>query len=112
MSSLAATAAASGRSVDLALFFGALDAWVADRWDDIDPAPPLTAGKLAGVGAPLLSQMLGTAREEGRLRLYACSASMRFLGLSAREVQERVDVIAGWQTFQELVFEAGRVVTL
>lgn len=112
VSSLAATVAASGKTVDLALFFGALDAWVGDRWDDLDPAPPLASETLAGVGAPSLTQMIETAREEGNLRLYACSASMRFLGLSPREVQKRVDVIAGWQTFQERVFEAERVVTL
>lgn len=112
VSSLAATAAASGKTVDLALFFGALDAWVGDRWDHLDPAAPLTPEKLAEVGPPLLTRMVETAREEGNLRLYACSASMRFLGLSAREVQRKVDVIAGWQTFQERVFEAGKVVTL
>lgn len=112
VSSLAATAAASGKTVHLALFFAALDAWVGDRWDELDPAPPLTAEGLQQVGPPSLTGMLTPAREEGDLRLYACSASMRFLGFSAQEVQEKVDVIAGWQTFQELVFEADRVVTL
>lgn len=65
--------------------------------------------------APDLTEILGHARlspDPGCLRLYACSASMRFLGLSAAEVQQRVDVIAGWQTFQKMTFEAERVVTL
>ncbi len=112
VSSLAATAAASGKTVHLALFFGALDAWTRGRWDELDPAPPLTVERLAREGVPSLIRMLETAREEGRLHLYACSASMRFLGLPTLDVQQKVDVIAGWQTFQELVFEADRVVTL
>lgn len=112
VSSLAASAAASGVRVDLALFFGALDAWVRGTWDELDPAPPLDASKLEALGAPQLSQMIETARETGALRLYACSASMRFLGLPAAEVQAKVDVIAGWQTFSKLALQARQVVTL
>lgn len=112
VSSLAASAAASGVRVELALFFGALDAWVHDRWDAVDPAPPLDPEELDALDAPRLSPMLDTARDEGRLRLYACSASMRFLQLPTAEVQAKVDVIAGWQTFTKLALEAGQVVTL
>ena len=112
VSSLAASAAASGVPVDVALFFGALDAWVRGRWDALDPAPPLDADKLEALDPPQLSRMMDTARETGSLRLYACSASMRFLGLSAAEVQARVDIIAGWQTFSKLALEARQVVTL
>lgn len=111
VSSLAALSAASGRSVSLALFFGALDAWVTGEWQRPDPSPPLTRERIEAVGAPPLAEMIEDARAGGHLTLYACSASMRFLGLSAGEVQARVDLIAGWQTFQKLVFEAGRVVT-
>lgn len=114
ISSLAATSCAAGRPVHLVLFFGALDAWARGEWDRLDPAPPLTADTLGPV-APSLTEILDHARlapAPGCLRLYACSASMRFLELPAAEVQERVDVIAGWQTFQKMTFEAERVVTL
>lgn len=112
VSSLAASAAASGVHVDLALFFGALDAWVRGNWDQLDPAPPLDASKLESLVAPRLSPMIEAARESGALRVYACSASMRFLGLPAAQVQAEVDVIAGWQTFSKLALEARQVVTL
>lgn len=112
VSSLAASAGASGVQVDVALFFGALDAWVRGSWDALDPAPPLDATTLEALDPPKLSAMIDGARQGGSLRLYACSASMRFLGLSAAEVQAEVDIIAGWQTFSKLALEARQVVTL
>jgi hypothetical protein len=36
---------------------------------------------------------------------------MRFLKLASKDVQSRVDVIAGWTSFQKLVFDARQVVT-
>lgn len=111
VSSLAASAATSGVRVDLALFFGALHSWVEEAWDDLDPAPPLAAPELDARGAPLLSPLIEAARASGNLRVLACSASMRFLGLEAARVQPRVDLIAGWQTFTKLTLEADRTVT-
>lgn len=112
VSSLAASAAASGQRVDVALFFGALAAWVKGRWDELDPSPPLTAAQLERAAMPPLSEMLAAARDEGRVRLFACSASMRLLGLDAAEVQARVDAILGWQSFASMIAEAHRVLTL
>lgn len=117
VSSLAASAVAGGKTVDLALFFAALDAWVGGHWDVLDPEPPLTAQRLEAIDAPSLSRMIAAAREPGppgqtgRLRLFACSASMRFLGLDTAAVQQTVDVIAGWQSFSKMALETGTVVT-
>lgn len=111
-SSLAACAVAGGRRVDLALFFAALDHWVGGRWDELDPEPPLSAATLAAQGAPSLTDMLRSARARGGLRLYACSASVRFLRLETAAVQAAVDLVAGWQTFTKLALEAETVVTL
>jgi peroxiredoxin family protein len=112
ISSLAASAAAAGERVDIALFFAALDAWARGRWDDLDPAPPLTAERLEAFAMPPLSEMLTAGREDGMIRLYACSASTRLLGLDAADVQASVDVLLGWQSFSRMIREAGRVVTL
>jgi peroxiredoxin family protein len=112
ISSLAASAAAAGERVDVALFFAALDAWARGRWDDLDPAPPLTAERLESFAMPPLSEMLAPGREDGMIRLYACSASTRLLGLDAADVQASVDVLLGWQSFSRMIREAGRVVTL
>lgn len=112
ISSLAASAAAAGERVDLALFFAALDAWVRERWDELDPAPPLSAERLEALDMPPLTEMLAPGREDGLIRIYACSASTRLLGLDAASVQAKVDILLGWQSFSRMIREAGRVVTL
>lgn len=112
ISSLAASAAAAGAQVELALFFNALDRWARGGWDELDPQPPLTAERLEPFDLPPLSEMLAPGRESGQIRVYACSASSRFLGLDAAQVQERVDAVLGWQSFSRMIQQAGRVVTL
>lgn len=111
VSSLAASTAVADRRVEIALFFGALAAWVEGRWDVLDPAPPVDAGHLASIDPPILSEMLAPAREAGRLGVFACSASARFLGYEFARVQESVDALLGWQTFSRKIEEAGQVVT-
>jgi peroxiredoxin family protein len=111
VSSLAASAAVAGERVEVALFFGALEAWVAGRWDALDPAPPVSAQRLAALNMAPLSSLLAAGREAGSIRLFACSASCRILGLDMAAVQAAVDAVLGWQTFARLSAEAGRVVT-
>lgn len=112
VTSLAASAAAGGEKVEIALFFGALDAWVGGRWDALDPAPPLNAARVAAANLPPLTEMLAAGRAEGLIRLYACSASTRLLVLDPASVQSSVDAILGWQSFARMIREAGKVVTL
>jgi peroxiredoxin family protein len=112
ISSLAASAAAAGVRVNVALFFAALDAWARGRWDDLDPAPPLTPERLESFALPPLTEMLAPGREDGLIRLYACSASTRLLGLDTATVQAKVDVLLGWQSFSRMIREAAQVVTL
>ena len=112
ISSLAASAAAAGDRVDVALFFGALDAWARGGWDELDPQPPVSAERLEALDMPPLSEMLAGGREDGMIRLYACSASARLLGLDNAQVQASVDALLGWQSFNRMIREAGRVVTL
>jgi peroxiredoxin family protein len=111
ISSLAASAAAAGERVDLGLFFAALDAWSRGRWDELDPAPPLSADRLESLAMPPLSGMLASGREQGLVRVYACSASMRLIGLDAAKVQASVDAILGWQSFSRMIRDSPRVVT-
>ena len=112
ISSLAASAAAAGERVDIALFFGALESWARGQWDELDPQPPISVERLESLGMPPLSEILAHGREEGLIRLYACSASARMLGLETAQVQASVDAILGWQSFSRMIQEAGRVVTL
>jgi predicted peroxiredoxin len=112
VSSLAASAVAAGQEVGVALFFDALAAWATGRWDFHEPAPPVPLDRLEVLDLPPLSSLLAAGRESGRLCLYACSASVRILGLDGARVQERVDAIVGWPTFHRLIRQAERVVTL
>lgn len=112
VTSLAASAAAAGRQVEIALFFQALAAWVEGRWDQLDPQPPLTAERLSSLDFPPLSEMLAPGRAAGRIRLFACSASARFYDLDRARVQAAVDAMLGWQSFSERIQGAARVVTL
>ncbi len=112
VTSLAASAAAVGEKVDIALFFAALDSWARGEWDRLDPAPPLRAEAIETAQMPPLSSMLSAGREAGLIRLYACSASARLLGLDLASVQAKVDAILGWQTFSQMIAEAGKTVTL
>ena len=111
ISSLAASVAAAGERVDVALFFGALDAWARGRWDELDPQPPLTAERLESLDMPPLSEMLAAGREEGLIRFYACSASARLLGLDTARVAAAVDALLGWQSFSRMIRDSARVVT-
>jgi peroxiredoxin family protein len=111
VSALAAASAAGGSSVAVCLFFGALSAWAEGRWDAPDLEPPLDAVHLAALDFPPLGELLAPGRAEQRIRVYACSASVRFLGLDAAAVQERVDAVLGWQSFARLIAEAQRTVS-
>jgi peroxiredoxin family protein len=112
VSSLAASVAAAGERVDVALFFAALDAWVRGRWDELDPQAPLTPERLESFGLPPLSEMLEQGRADGLIRFYACSASTRLLGLDPAAVQASVDALLGWQSFSRMIRDSGQVVTL
>lgn len=111
VSALASSAVAAGDRVDVALFFGALEAWARGGWDRLDPAPPVEPGRLVSLDFPPLSDLLAAGREDGCLHLYACSASARILGLDPTGLQSRVDAVCGWQTFAKLIAQADRVVT-
>lgn len=112
ITSLAASAAAAGDRVEIGLFFGALEAWAGGRWDELDPRPPLTPERLESLGMPPLTEMLADGRQEGRIRVYACSATARLLGLDTARVQASVDALLGWQSFSRMIKDANRVVTL
>jgi predicted peroxiredoxin len=74
--------------------------------------PPLSAARLESLDLPPLSSLLAAGRDAGLIRLFACSASVRTLGLDMALVQLRVDAVLGWQSFARLTAVAGRVVTL
>jgi peroxiredoxin family protein len=56
--------------------------------------------------------MLAPGREDGLIRVYACSATAHLLGLDLATVQASVDALLGWQSFSRMIRETTRVVTL
>jgi len=111
VSSLAASTAATGSIVAIGLFFDALELWAEDRWDELDSDSTRLAASRELAEYPPLSSLLVPGRRQGRIRVYACSASARLLGLDLDAVHQSVDAIVGWPTFARLVGLAERVVT-
>ena len=83
---LAVTAAALGDEVHLALFFGALRAWVEGRFDEGAPA------RAAAVGS--LRQMIEEGRAELGVRVVACDTAVRLAGFEPKQVVAVLDGIA------------------
>lgn len=96
---LAATAAAMGEPVIVALFFDALRLWVEGRFDE--GAPPEAA---AARVAPL-RETLEEARRELGLEVVACDTAVRLAGLEPDAIRGAVDRIvtlpALWKAARE-----------
>lgn len=94
----AMTAAAVSLGVDVTLvwFDAALEMLVSGRLGD-ETAEPLSAWRL-----------LTEARESGRVRMLACSASMVSGRLAPEDVRGQVDGLVGWPTAISLIRRAER----
>jgi peroxiredoxin family protein len=110
--SLTLAASSMGWSCHLFLFYQALASYMENTWDrsslakgergETVTAPPW-AGKIEeefeSANLPSLCDMLEKARgEAGGLRTYACSSSVRILGLNIEDVRRKVDDIVGLPT--------------
>ncbi|BDG07817.1 hypothetical protein [Anaeromyxobacter paludicola] len=84
---LAATAAALGDDVRLALFFDALRAWALDRFDEGAPH------EAAAAGVPSIRETLDEARAHLGLRVVACDTAVRLAGLSGDAAALGLDAI-------------------
>jgi len=84
---VAVTAAALGDRVVIALFGGALRAWVEGRFDDGAPAGALPMGSLAG--------MLDGGRRDLGVEVVACETAIRVAGLDPDAVRPRLDAVRG-----------------
>ena len=93
---MAASAVSLGLEVTLVWFDAALQALVAGRLEEAEDETRRAA--------PLLAE----ARETGRLRMLACSASLSRAGASRDDVAGRVDEIVGWPTAISLIQAAER----
>ncbi len=99
---IAAAAAAQGREVDVYFFWWALDRLHRDDLDepafDAGRAGEEAAERFEARQAPTLRQLLSHLRELGRCRLFACTASMDWVGADVRGMERKVDGFVGWST--------------
>ena len=108
-------ASSSGRRCHLFLFYQALAAYVADAWDRTGTSgdsrwDEAIAKAFELANAPSLYKILDMARNEtGGVLVYACSASVRFLGLDPAGVKKKVDEIIGLSTMLDLSSRGGPV---
>jgi len=101
--SVAVTGASSGRRVDIYLFWWALDRLIRDELDapSFGPGREELAEEFCEKGFPTLRQLLEAAREQGSVRVCACSGSLAILGHTAQAVREKVDELVGWAAILE-----------
>ncbi len=121
--SLLLTASSMGWPCHLFLFYGALASCIEGTWDEVNVAsgradgepPKVWADKLQAhfeqTGGISLYEMLDKARaESGGVRVCACSASCKSLGLDPTRVREMVDEIVGLPTMLRIAEDAGHVI--
>lgn len=115
--SLLLSASSMGWSCHLFLFYGALGSYMAGTWDEVnitsadDTAPDHTLQRGFEEGnLPSLYGMLEKARgESSRLRVCACSASCKVLGVDIAAVREKVDEVVGLPTMLQIAENARHV---
>jgi len=100
--SIAATAAAEGRPVDVFFFWWALERLVQDRLDAPDFAREDVNDRFEARRAPTLRELLSHLKEAGGCRLYACSGSLAVIDGTVPAAAGRVDQIVGWSTILAL----------
>jgi peroxiredoxin family protein len=96
---LAATAAALGDPVELALFFGALQAWVEDRFDEGRP-PEADGARVAS-----LRTTLDEVRRDLGVRVVACDTAIRLAGFEPARIAGALDAVVSlpslWRLAQQ-----------
>lgn len=116
--SAAVSAAATGRRVDMVFFFGALEKLLAGALDDVALEPrDVTAEaalsrRIESGGTRPVSALLEAARSTGRVRLFACSASLALVGRTPEEAADEVDEVIGWPTIVRLMDAGAHVLYL
>lgn len=97
---------AMGGEVHIFFSYGALKRLVKGRTDDLFADEPFREeiGKNLKRGTiDSISEMLQTAKRFGKLRIYACTASMAVLNIARDELVDLVDSSMGLVSFLELV---------
>jgi peroxiredoxin family protein len=112
--SMVLAGATMGWPCHLFLFHQALASYVDGGWDNTDTVggadAPVLSERVARLregfetsNLPSLYEMLDKARDgDGELTVYACSSSVKVLGLDLQDVRQKVDEIVGLPTMLKI----------
>jgi peroxiredoxin family protein len=99
---IAVTAASMGREVNIFLFFWALKKFVEkDGLETMDFPPEYgeegreLARRMKELNPMSLQDMLDEVKKLGNIKVYACSANVKYLGLDEETVTKKVDEVVG-----------------
>ncbi len=98
---IAVTAASMGRDVSIFLFFWALKRFVEGNLDTRDfpheyGKEGLALGqRMEELNLTTLQEMLEEVRKLGNIKIYACSANVKYMGLDDEDVKAKVDEVLG-----------------
>jgi peroxiredoxin family protein len=104
--SITNVALAMGGEVHIFFSYGALKRLVKGRTDELQAEEPFRAEMEKNIKRGTIdsiSEMLTTAKRFGRVKLYACTASMAVLNIARDELVDLVDCSMGLVSFLELV---------
>ena len=94
--SIAASATAMGRKVELYFFWWALERLVKGKIDEPDLERDDVNATMELRGVPTIRQLLDVVRDSGNATLFACTGSMTAIGLTPPDVEPKVDMLIGW----------------
>ncbi len=97
--SIAASAVAMGRKVELYFFWWALERLVRGNLDEPDLERDDVNATMELRGVPTLRQLLDVVRDSGHATLFACSGSMASIGLTPPDVEPKVDHLSAGRRF-------------
>ena len=102
--SIAATAAATGRTVHIFFFWWALERLGSGRLDEPDFGPSREAYELRfeNRGMPSLRALLAHIKESGLCTLHACTGSMAVVAPQLSGIQPFIDCYSGWSSILNL----------
>ena len=94
--SIAASAAAMGRKVELYFFWWALERLARGNLDEPDLERDDVNATMELRGVPTIRHLLDVVRDSGQATLFACTGSMASIGLTPPDVEPKVDLLIGW----------------
>ena len=98
---LAITAASMGKETYIFLFFWALKRFVNEEFDVIKLSTEFgedglqLSKRMQELNPISLKEILGEVRKMGNLKIYACTAAVKLMGLEEKTVKVKVDDILG-----------------